>query len=299
MLLLLLAITAIIVVSYGYARAFHGAPGPEVIIGRDNQAVWGQYGDYIGGVLNPILGFLSFLALLLTLILQRQELYSAQQERDAAQQTLKKQTDVLNSQQSLALRQAFEATFFQLITFRNEAVRELDRSIRAGHSEQQHLTFSEAIVGQLTDQFKIKAKSLRDKLPPHKRDNESKEARDNRWETAQKEAWAAIKKEHSGKLAIFLRNISVILEFLDKSDFSDQRIYPQILHAQLPTFDRVLIMVHCAYADTSKGNSAGRWSYFIEKYGLLGGLAGGTAVRLRKYFSDNAFTVPSAHPNLK
>jgi hypothetical protein len=35
---------------------------------------WGQFGDYIGGVLNPVLAFLSFAALLLALILQGKEL---------------------------------------------------------------------------------------------------------------------------------------------------------------------------------------------------------------------------------
>lgn len=36
----------------------------------DDHAVWGQFGDYVGGILNPILGFFSFVALLITLRMQ-------------------------------------------------------------------------------------------------------------------------------------------------------------------------------------------------------------------------------------
>lgn len=38
----------------------------------ESQEVWGQFGDYFGGILNPILSFCAFLALLFTLHEQRQ-----------------------------------------------------------------------------------------------------------------------------------------------------------------------------------------------------------------------------------
>src|SRR5687768_530089 len=43
---------------------------------KDEQAwsKWGQLGDYVGGLLNPVFGFLGFLALLLTLWFQSKEL---------------------------------------------------------------------------------------------------------------------------------------------------------------------------------------------------------------------------------
>ena len=39
-----------------------------------DQAVWGQFGDYLGGVLNPIFGFLAFVGVLWTLHLQATQL---------------------------------------------------------------------------------------------------------------------------------------------------------------------------------------------------------------------------------
>lgn len=42
------------------------------------QDVWGQFGDYFGGVLNPILSFFAFIALLVTLIDQRESASSSE-----------------------------------------------------------------------------------------------------------------------------------------------------------------------------------------------------------------------------
>lgn len=51
--------------------------------------VWGQFGDYLGGVMNPILGFFSFIALLLALMVQAAQSETAvaafaQTQRDSA-----------------------------------------------------------------------------------------------------------------------------------------------------------------------------------------------------------------------
>lgn len=40
----------------------------------DSNEKWGQFGDYFGGILNPVLSFLSFSALVYTIILQRIEI---------------------------------------------------------------------------------------------------------------------------------------------------------------------------------------------------------------------------------
>ena len=39
-----------------------------------DQAVWGQFGDFVGGTVNPILGFLTVIALALTIVLQNRQL---------------------------------------------------------------------------------------------------------------------------------------------------------------------------------------------------------------------------------
>jgi hypothetical protein len=71
--------------AYGlYWRQFHGALS-------DKQETWGQFGDFVGGVVNPVVGLLTLIGLAGTVMLQvgqlalsRQALHEAQQEVRAA-----------------------------------------------------------------------------------------------------------------------------------------------------------------------------------------------------------------------
>lgn len=70
---LIIALFSLVGVIAVYALWFGGfkslpAGGPET---------WGQFGDYVGGILSPILGFLTIIILILTLLIQRRELESA------------------------------------------------------------------------------------------------------------------------------------------------------------------------------------------------------------------------------
>jgi hypothetical protein len=64
----------------------------------EKQDVWGQFGDYIGGTLNPLFSLITFLALLYTIRLQNKEL------------------ETINHQK-------FETTFFQMLGSFDEVVR--------------------------------------------------------------------------------------------------------------------------------------------------------------------------------
>jgi uncharacterized membrane protein len=83
---------------------------------------WGTFGDYLGGTLNPILSFLSLIALLTTIVLQSKELELTRDElkRSAtAQEDTKK---ILDKQSETLRRQKFESTFFSLLDQHNKAL---------------------------------------------------------------------------------------------------------------------------------------------------------------------------------
>lgn len=50
---------------------------------------FGQFGDFVGGTLNPILAFLSFMALLYTIKIQTDELKLSREELEATREELK------------------------------------------------------------------------------------------------------------------------------------------------------------------------------------------------------------------
>ncbi|QKY12150.1 putative phage abortive infection protein [Janthinobacterium lividum] len=71
----------------------------------------GTFGDFFGGVLNPILTFGTLLALAITILMQRSQLID---ERSHAEESSK-----------VSNIQAFETTFFNLLNLHNETVKEL------------------------------------------------------------------------------------------------------------------------------------------------------------------------------
>ena len=75
---LIALLVAVTLMAFGviglYSYRFHGSLAAD-------QAVWGQFGDYVGGTLNPLVSSITLLGLLLTVLLQRKELQEA--SRDA------------------------------------------------------------------------------------------------------------------------------------------------------------------------------------------------------------------------
>ena len=66
------ALAVIVIVYAVYFAQFHGKAG--------DQAVYGQFGDFIGGTLNPVLSFLSLIALIFTVVLQTRQLEHSREE---------------------------------------------------------------------------------------------------------------------------------------------------------------------------------------------------------------------------
>ncbi len=60
--------------------------------------VWGVFGDYIGGILNPIFSFLALAALLLTIIIQSKELEQTRRELERTADANREQSKIFVSQ---------------------------------------------------------------------------------------------------------------------------------------------------------------------------------------------------------
>ncbi len=73
----------VMVVLLAYWLNFKGHPISAEV---DN---WGVFGDYVGGLINPILGFFSFMALLITLDLQRKQLNKSEEQLELNREELR------------------------------------------------------------------------------------------------------------------------------------------------------------------------------------------------------------------
>lgn len=94
-----LIIAAVLLFLYFYK--FHGSLSSK-------SEVFGQFGDYIGGILNPLFSLVALLALFYTIRLQ-----SIEMQRSTAQ--LKQSALELTTQNALMARQGFETSFFNML----------------------------------------------------------------------------------------------------------------------------------------------------------------------------------------
>jgi hypothetical protein len=76
----------------------------------DKQEVWGQFGEYFAGLLNPILGTITLFGILYTVYLQREVLFETRRAE--------------RNQRTLNQQQAFESAFFQMLNSINKRVAE-------------------------------------------------------------------------------------------------------------------------------------------------------------------------------
>lgn len=107
----LLAVGLLSLYVYSFGTSFSG-----------KQEVWGQFGDFFGGILNPLCSSLALAALIVTMRLQSAELKATQAENKLANAHLEQQVGYLRVQN-------FEAVFFRL----KEAFLDSRESLQAEH----------------------------------------------------------------------------------------------------------------------------------------------------------------------
>lgn len=84
---LVVAVFAYGAVFLAYWVAFQGLPISQ------HQDIWGQFGDYIGGLLNPALSFLALIALLFTIVQNQTELEETRKEAARSANALTQQAE--------------------------------------------------------------------------------------------------------------------------------------------------------------------------------------------------------------
>ncbi|WP_122659195.1 putative phage abortive infection protein [Pseudomonas viridiflava] len=228
----------------------------------DTAQYWGQVGDFVGGILNPLLSFCALMAVLYNLSLQREELALARKDAKEAQR-------IQNNQSIIFETQNFESVFFRLLDVHSK----LADSVRVSRK------FGDGSVGY--EAFSYVTKRYFSLLPRSDRINLSDEERRARVRTS---AQTFIDEEVGG-FGHYFRNIYQILKYVDglgQSAAGDsnkhpvgvevgrivpyyrrQRDYANMLRAQLSEDE-----VTCLYLNCLSRQGAGL-KYYVEKYSML------------------------------
>ncbi|MCH5508862.1 putative phage abortive infection protein [Pseudomonas syringae] len=235
-----------------------GSDIPYVAISNHESAqYWGQIGDFVGGVLNPLLSFVALMAVLYSIRMQRLELALAREDA--------RESQAIQVQQRLNFeRQNFEAVFFRLLEIHTRLSNELTvNSIGAS---------ADTFVGRkafryVNDLIAVRpwtsAIEVKDGILSYS--NEF----DNRF---------------SQDFAHYFRNFYQILKHVESygvdplkmnrkypflfgrqliQRYSAQRIYAGMLRAQLDSAELGVLSLNCL---TGKG---GGLKYYVERFSML------------------------------
>lgn len=220
----------------------------------EDSALWGQFGDFIGGVLNPTFGFLALIALLATFELQVRELRISAKE-------LKNSADALLKQNETLRLQSFEATFFQLLHFNNECVSSMEVT--------QYSLKGRACISHYLQWFET--------------DFEGNPAIDldvlNR-------SYDSFYRENQAVLGHYFRFLYHIFKFLKQSEGIDKNFYANLVRAQLSSAELTLIFYNCL---SRWGNE--KFKPLVEEFALLKTLPNDNAItnQILNYYSPAAF----------
>jgi hypothetical protein len=207
----------------------------------------GVFGDFMGGVLNPILTFFTLFGLIATIVIQRQELRLSRHEYE-------KTADALSTQ-------AIETTFFNILDLHHKIVDNLkvDLEELSYRSEAEKAlkgisaSFINAQLGvKLSSKgFKVEGRAVFEEILAFL-SVEAKSPNDAL------DRYKNIQQHHNHVLGHYFRNLYQALKVIDsyeehKLTNEQKRKYSSILRAQLSTKELALLFINCIEGVSDSG----------------------------------------------
>lgn len=205
-------------------------------IGRSN---FGEWGDFFGGVLNPLLSFLVFMGLLITIVIQQTELSESRVE-------LRRSADALRDQSENTKKQIFESTFFQMLSIHNGIVNAID------------LTNDKGTVTRGRDCFSV----FYTRLNKIYRENQEKAAGKHSNDEVAKLSYRLFWKDHQTELGHYFRYLYNVVRFIKEAKLVEGP-YLRLVRAQLSDQELLLLFYNCI------SDFGGNFTPLVEEFGLL------------------------------
>jgi hypothetical protein len=237
----------------------------------------GSFGDFVGGTLNPLLTFLTFMGLLVTIVLQQTELRDTRTELERSATALEKQIQATD-------RQNFESTFFQMLTLHNTIVNSIDlfysgreRAMANSSDKGGRETKGRDCFSQFFENFKDEYAATSEG-PDRER---LQKAYDAFWQRRQQD------------LAHYYRYLYNVLRFVHEAQgIKDRGPYVKLLRAQLSDFELVML-----FYTALNEHGINYWIY-IHEYQLFDNLPSRMLIdpSHKAYYSARSFGSPKRRP---
>lgn len=233
--ILSVAVAAVGIVGFTYYSHFSGEIVPD-------HSRWGQFGDFFGGTLNPLLAFLGLIALLITLVIQSRELGLSTRELANSAKALSEQSQSLK-------KQNFESTFFEMVKLLNSIVQDLD----LGEKVKGRDCFKVFYRTRLRGQFGVKS------LPTPIQNENLKRIR---------VAYGAFFGANQQEIGHYFRTLYRIYKYLDEEAPEERKtMYAGIIRAQLSSYELDLLFYNCLHDVGEK------FKPLVERYAVFENMA--------------------------
>lgn len=223
----------------------------------DSHERWGQFGDFLGGILNPVVGMVTLVLLVRTLHsqqaaleIQSEELRLQRRELALQRQETAKSTQALADQHSAMVQQNIEQSLFTWLNSYRAIVREMTSSQHNGTGT----ALLTRIVETFSDRSAMKTNQPRDWRWLGTVDKELLEGATSRRPDAVRTVLETMRRakilyeeqyyEHETELGAMLRTLYRLLSWIDKASIVDHETrwhYMAIVRAQLSQSELIII----------------------------------------------------------
>lgn len=213
----------------------------------------GATGDIFGGV-NALFSGLAFGGLIVTLVLQRDELRAQRNELRLTRIELRGQAAALSAQERAVTKQTLEATFLRLMELHTRTVDSFGMQ-ELVHGRGSGL-FNQGPPVPRSIGGKQRIKDLLDELL-------GSTQRTSSWQNAYRGWW----EQHGMEFRHYFRHIEALLGFLEESQQTPGSLLPELFRAHVTESEAMLLVFHAAIDQTSlTSTKLGRLCY---AYGLF------------------------------
>lgn len=209
---------------------------------------FGEWGDFFGGVLNPILTFLTFMGLLLTIVLQNRELRETRVEA-------KRSADALVSQNEVSDKQLFEQTLFNMLSLHQQILGAID----IYNTSTKQTTLGRDCIKVFFERYTKEASGLG---MGANFDNKSLEKELRHLDRIWDKFWVS----HKSELGHYFRFLYNIIRFVDESKV-DKVTYIRIVRSQLSDQELALLFYNCLSVHGRE-----KFKPLVERYALFDNL---------------------------
>lgn len=248
-----LLVTALILIAF-FAGVYLNHFGLKMPPADDKvMGTWGTFGDYFGGILNPILGFCSFMALLFTIDLQNKQL---------------KKTDEQLEQNRIALDQNAEA-----LKLNNQELQNSNEQLSLSAKAQSEMEKTQRLQ-QFEGLFTYMANEL-SKIYGELIDKSKKKSARLFLSNSHGKTYTNVRQSLRSNYVLvrFFMYLYQILKLIDDQsessmDFRDRKRYSNIIRSSIENDILQLIFLNCLTFD-EQDNDFLKYKHLLEKYNFF------------------------------